>query len=371
MLYPGQLPDFPWDSLVPFRQKAASYDGILADMSIGTPVDPTPRIAVDALINAAQSPGYPPTTGTDDLLAAMTRYWARRGATVDAVLPTVGSKEMVALLPSLLGIGEGQNIIIPECAYPTYEVSARLAGATPIPVDPTTDPETWPEARLAWLNSPANPTGHVLHAEQLARIITVLRGRGTIIVADECYAALPWTDPYVTSGIPSLLADGIAGHDHTGLLALYSLSKQSNLAGYRAAMIAGDSHLIHQLTEVRKHAGFMMPGPVQAAMAVVLDDPDHVAAQWEIYHQRRTALLEAVHRAGLVSDPDTAAGLYLWLKKDGYSSWDLVDALAQRGILVAPGEFYGDAGRGYVRMALTASDDAIEAAIERLNEPLK
>lgn len=368
------LPDFPWDTLTPFKNAAYDYPGITADLSIGTPVDPTPQIAIDALRASEQSPGYPPALGTPELRAAMVNWWSRtRGASVplQGVLPTIGSKEMVALLPSLLGIIG--HVLIPEIAYPTYDVGTRLSGATPIPIDTASDPATWPDAELVWLNSPSNPHGHVLDREQLRRIVDWGRATETIIASDECYAALPWAEPYVTDGVPSILADDIAGEDKTGLLALYSSSKQSNLAGYRAAMIAGDPRILAPIIEVRKHMGFLMPGPVQAAMTAILGDDEHVAHQREIYSRRRDVLLRATAEAGLTADPETKAGLYLWLEDESgtLDAWGIVEALSERGILVAPGTFYGQMSRMKVRMSLTATDEAVDAAAERLaSQPL-
>ncbi|MEZ7898087.1 MAG: succinyldiaminopimelate transaminase [Flaviflexus sp.] len=372
-LFGQGLPDFPWDTLAPYKEKANSYSGLVADLSIGTPVDPTPQIAIDALRSAEQSPGYPPALGTTELRTAMINWWARtRGATIqpDGVLPTIGSKEMVALLPSLLGVTG--KVLIPEVAYPTYDVGARLSGATPVPIDTASDPNTWPEADLVWLNSPSNPDGHVLDREQLRAIVQWARTTNTVVASDECYAALPWEEPYASEGVPSLVADDVAGEDKSGLLALYSASKQSNLAGYRAAFIAGDPEILRPIVEMRKHMGFLMPGPVQKAMTAVLNDDRHVAEQREVYRRRRDLLMEATKRAGLVSDADTAAGLYLWLsdERGQADAWEIVDALASRGILVAPGTFYGESSRMFVRMSLTGTDEAIEAAAERLREPL-
>lgn len=363
------LPDFPWDTLTPYKKAAYDHPGITADLSIGTPVDPTPALAIKALRDSEQSPGYPPALGTDELRGAMVDWWSRtRGATVtlDGVLPTIGSKEMVALLPSLLGVSG--TVLIPDSAYPTYDVGTRLSGGTPVPVDTSSDPAGWPEAELLWLNSPGNPHGYVLDAEQLKKIVEWGRQTGTVIASDECYAALPWEEPYVTDGVPSILADDIAGTDKSGLLTLYSASKQSNLAGYRAAMIAGDPKILAPLIEVRKHMGFLMPGPVQAAMTAVLNDDEHVAQQREIYARRRTILLEATGKAGLRPDPETKAGLYLWLDDPTgtLDSWGIVKALSERGILVAPGTFYGESSRMKVRMSLTATDEAVAAAAERL-----
>lgn len=363
------LPDFPWDSLTGAKARATAHPGGIVDLSVGTPVDPTPDVAREALIAASNSPGYPTVIGTPELRAAMVEWFERRRGvriTEAGVLPTVGSKELVAHLPSLLGLGPEDTVVHPFVAYPTYDVGARLAGATPVASD---DLSEWPDStRLVWLNSPGNPHGHVLSVERLAEIVAWARERGAVVASDECYAELAWDEPWRSEGVPSLLDPRISGGDSTGLLVAYSLSKQSNLAGYRAAMVAGDEQILAEIREIRKHSGMMLPGPVQAAMTAVLGDDQHMIDQRERYRARRDLLMPVVRAAGLELDPESAAGLYLWGRAERASSSDVVDAMAERGILVAPGTFYGPAGDGYVRMALSATDERIAAAAERLAE---
>ena len=374
------LPDFPWDSLRPYRERAAEHPDGVVDLAVGTPVDPTPEIARTALSAAANAPGYPTAVGAPVVRAAIIEWMERRrgvaGLSDDEVIPTIGSKESVALLPLHLGAGPGDLVLHPRAAYPTYDVGARLVGATPVPVDTDADPTTWDvadDARVAivWLNSPGNPDGHVLDAEQLARIVAWARGRGAIVISDECYAELAWEAPWDAEPIPSLLDPRVGGSaGRTGLLALYSLSKQSNLAGYRAAFLAGDAGLVGAVTEVRKHAGMLVPTPVQAALVAALRDEAHTEVQKEVYRERREALIEATAAAGLVNDPASVAGLYLWLKgPESMSAYDLVGAFAELGIVVAPGDFYGEAGAGRVRMSLTDTDERVEAAAARLRSP--
>ena len=370
-LYGNALPDFPWDTLKADRDRAAQYPSGEVDLTIGSPVDPVPQIARDALVASADSHAYPPNVGTGEWRRAV-RSWLREVAGAIApvdFLPTLGEKEMVALLVALLGIGQGQRVGFPNIAYPTYEVGARLAGAEPVAIDVETDPEGWPaDLALLWLNSPSNPTGHVLSEAQLARIVRWAREHQVIVASDECYSALVWD----VESAPSVLSEGVCGEDASGLLMLYSLSKQSNLAGYRAAFIAGDPELIAQLRETRKHAGFMMPGMVQHVMSVVLADREHVREQAHKYQERRETLLAALPAAGLVNDPDSVAGLYLWVHAgdgegtDAPTAWELVHAFAELGIVVAPGTFYGPAGEGHVRISLTASDQDIRDAAKRL-----
>jgi succinyldiaminopimelate transaminase len=360
------LPDFPWDSLAPLAAVARAHPDGIVDLSVGTPVDPTPEVVRRALEAASDNPGYPTTRGSAALREAVSRWFARRRGVPDVdpagVLPTIGSKELVAWLPSILGIGPGDVVVHPEIAYPTYEVGARLAGASPVPADGTTQlgPGAAGGVRLVWLNSPANPTGRVLGVEHLAKVVAWARSRGVIVASDECYAELGWD----AAEVPSILDPRVRGESHDGLLAVSSLSKRSHLAGYRAGFLAGDPALVDAVHEVRRHAGMMVPGPVQAAMVAALDDDDHVARVRAAYRSRRSRLLGALGRAGLRVD-HSEAGLYLWAT-DGRDGWEVVADLARVGILVAPGGFYGSRGRRHVRVALTATDERVDAAVERL-----
>jgi succinyldiaminopimelate transaminase len=319
----------------------------------------------EALAAASDAPGYPQTYGSPALRQAVSAWFARRrgvpGLDPEGVLPTIGSKELVVWLPTLLGLGPGDLVVHPEIAYPSYDVGARLAGATPMPADGTAQlgPAS-SRVRLVWINSPSNPTGRVLGVEHLAKVVGWARSVGAVVASDECYAELGWDG----AEIPSILDPRVCGGSHDGLLAVYSTSKQSNLAGYRAAFAAGDVALVRRLLEVRKHVGMMMPWPVQEALRVAIGDDAHVAEQRERYRSRRSIALEALRRNGFRID-ESAAGLYLWATR-GEPCWDTVAWLAERGVLVAPGEFYGAAGGRHVRVALTATDERTAALADRL-----
>lgn len=373
---------YPWDTLTDVRATARAHPDGLVDLSIGTPVDPTPAVVREALAAASDAPGYPLTHGTPALREAVAAWFARRRGVPDvdpqAVLPTVGSKELVGLLPSLLRLGPGDVVVHPSVAYPTYDVGARLAGATPLPADDVADWAGRGDVRLVWVNSPSNPTGAVAGVERLRAIVEAAREVGAVVVGDECYAELGWDEPWAPletggpSRVPSLLDPRVTGGSHEGLLVAYSLSKQSNLAGYRAAFVAGDPALVADLLATRKHLGMIVPAPVQAATTAALRDDAHVVAQRETYARRRAALLPALEKAGYAVDA-SEAGLYLWVRPagagDGASSRELARRFAAHGILVGPGEFYGAAGEGHVRVALTAPDDAIAAAVSRITSP--
>jgi succinyldiaminopimelate transaminase len=360
MLSPAErLPDFPWDLLAPFGERARAFPGGIVDLSIGTPVDSTPEIVQRALRDSADAHGYPTTVGTPDLRRSCAD-WVQRtlGATVstDAILPTIGSKEFIALLPTLLGLGPDSHVIIPTVAYPTYAVGAALAGAR---ITATDSPETADRADLIWINSPSNPTGEVLSAERLRELVAYARATGALLVSDECYIELGWDAEPI-----SVLHPSVSGDDHSGVLAVHSLSKRSSLAGYRFGFTAGDHEVLRKLLVVRKHLGLMVPAPVQHAAAVAYADDAHVAAQRDRYRGRRQILADSLRAHGFTIDHGEA-GLYLWTTRD-QPCWETVSWFADRGILVTPGDFYGTAGARHVRIAFTATDAAVEAFAERL-----
>jgi succinyldiaminopimelate transaminase len=362
----ADLADYPWDAVAPYAERARSHPDGIVDLSIGSPVDPTPELIADALRAATDAHAYPQTVGTPELRAAIAQWYERRrgvpGLTAENVLPTVGSKELVALLPLLLGLGPRDVVVHPRAAYPTYEVGARLVGATPFASD---DPAEWPaETRLVWVNSPGNPDGRVLDVDALRTAVGRARELGAVLASDECYAELGWDAPWDAAPIPSALDPRVTGGDVRGILSVYSLSKQSNLAGYRAAFLAGDPSVVARLLTARKHLGLMLPLPVQAAMAAALHDDAHVAAQKQLYRRRREILRPAVESAGFRIDA-SEAGLYLWAT-EGRDAWDSLGRLAELGILAGPGHFYGTHFPQHIRLSLTATDERIDAAAERL-----
>ena len=362
----ADLADSPWDAVAPYAARARAHPDGIVDLSIGSPVDATPDVVADALRAATDAHAYPQTVGTPALRSAIAQWYARRrgvvGLGAEHVLPTVGSKELVALLPLLLGLGPGDVVVHPRAAYPTYEVGARLVGATPVAED---DPARWPaDARLAWVNSPGNPDGRVLDVPALRSAVSRARELGAVLASDECYAELGWDAPWDAEPIPSALDPRVTGDDVRGILSVYSLSKQSNLAGYRAAFLAGDADLVARLLTARKHLGLMLPLPVQAAMAAALADDAHVAVQKERYRLRREVLKPAVESAGFRVDA-SEAGLYLWAT-EGRDAWESLGRLADLGILAGPGHFYGTHFPQHVRLSLTATDERIDAAAGRL-----
>lgn len=348
-----KLPDFPWDALAPFGEKARTHPSGFIDLSQGTPVDPTPEFIQAAFRAASNSPSYPVTAGTPELRESITN-WAKSelGATGDfGVLPLIGSKELVAWLPNIL---QSSQVLYPEIAYPTYLVGSMIAKtkATPVGFDAT----SWPKADLAWVNSPSNPTGRVNTDAELINAIEWARNGG-VVVADECY--LEFGNNIIPKSILSL-----TNGDNKNILAIHSLSKRSSMAGYRAAMMIGDKDLIAKILEVRKHAGMMVPLPVQKAMIAALSDNKHVALQRELYNSRKAKVRSAIEKNGFKVD-HSEAGLYLWATRSE-PDWDSVSWFAEHGILVTPGHFYGEKGGKHVRIAMTATDAQIDELVKRI-----
>jgi succinyldiaminopimelate transaminase len=372
-----RLPEYPWDELAPIAEKARAFLGGAVDLSVGTPVDPVPAVIQDALVAAANAPGYPLTAGTPELRSAAAGWLARsHDVHVDpvSVLPVIGTKEFIAWLPTMLGLGPADTVLYPSLAYPTYDIGAKLCGAASAVVSDVADgvldqavldhraladaPIT---ARLLWVNSPSNPTGRVLPAASLRGAVGWARARGAVLASDECYITLGWDTTPV-----SVLHESVRGDSLDGVLAVFSLSKRSNLAGYRAGFVTGDPSLMKDLLLVGRQAGMIVPGPVQAAMVAALSDDAHAVEQKARYAARRGILAEGLTAAGFRIE-HSEAGLYLWATRPGLDCWAACELLATEcGLLVGPGSMYGPEGNAYIRVALTATDERVATAGDRL-----
>ncbi|HEX7131656.1 MAG TPA: aminotransferase class I/II-fold pyridoxal phosphate-dependent enzyme [Iamia sp.] len=362
-------PPLVWETLGDIQATAAAFPGGAIDLTIGTPVDEPPAFVAEVLARSGAARGYPPSIGSLPFRTAAAGWVERRfGVALDPdhVAATIGSKELVAGLPQWLRLRHDDptrdTVLHPAVAYPTYAMGARLAGCRAVPV-PTRqdgsldlqaiDPADAARALCLWSNSPGNPTGAL---DDLAAAAAWGRERGVPVLSDECYAELTWSGPPRT-----ILQEGLAG-----VLAVHSLSKRSNLAGLRVGFYAGDPDLVAYLGQLRKHAGFMVPGPVQEVAAVALADDVHAAAQRETYRRRLEAVTGALAGAGLPTPfPDGA--FYLWVPAPDGDGTALARTLAERtGVLATPGATYGAEGAGHVRLALVVTDDRVAELVTRL-----
>ncbi|MEI8336935.1 MAG: succinyldiaminopimelate transaminase [Actinomycetes bacterium] len=366
-------PPYPQDRLDTLKKVADALPGGMVDCSVGNPVDPVPEVALEALAAAAALGNtYPPTIGSPDLRGAASRWLLRRGGVdldpTSEIIACIGTKELVASLPHYLALRDPSRdtILYPAVAYPTYEMGATLAGLRSVPVSlhanwhidlDSISAQDASRALVLWLNYPGNPTSTVAGAAEMARIVEWGRENGVLIASDECYYEFSGQEAAATA----------LGTGNEGVIAVHSVSKRSNLAGFRAGFIAGDKEIVKYLGEVRKHAGLMVPGPVQAAAAAVLDDDEHVDIQRARYSERRALMLDGLARHGLSHEGGSAL-FYLWLRSnDGVDGWTAAARLAESGFIVAPGDLYGAAGVEHVRLALTQPNERLELALERLD----
>jgi succinyldiaminopimelate transaminase len=354
-------PPYPYDRLSDLRKLADELPGGCVDLSIGTPCDPPPPAVVEALARSGTERGYPTSIGSPAYREAAAGWLERRfGATVapSQVAACIGTKELVAGVPQWLRLRSPSRdtVIYPAVSYPTYAMGATLAGCRAVPYTTLdeVDPADAARALCMWVNSPANPSGEL---DDLPAAAAWGRERGVPVLSDECYIEFTWDGRGRT-----ILSEGTEG-----VLALHSLSKRSNMAGARAGFYAGDAALVHYLSEVRKHAGFMVPGPVQAAGAVAFADDFHVDAQRNTYLRRLDAMVDALGRIGVAAHRPPGT-FYLWVAAPGGDAWELARRLAvEGGALVSPGEFYGPTASDHVRIAVVAPDDRIALVAERLS----
>jgi succinyldiaminopimelate transaminase len=364
------VPPYPYDRLMPAKAAASALVGGVVDLSVGTPCDPPPDAVIAALGNSGTERGYPTSLGSPEFRSSAAA-WMKRRLHVDLdpntdIAGCIGTKEFVATTPQYLHLlrGDRDTVLYPQIAYPTYEMGALLAGLRAVPVDctadgairlDTIDPADAQRALCLWVNTPGNPAGNL---DDLGAAAQWGRSNDVWVLSDECYVEFTWD-----GGPRTILSHGL-----DGIVAVHSLSKRSNLAGLRAGFYAGDRTLIHHLSEIRKHAGFMMPGPVQAAAAVAYADDSHVDVQRERYRQRLREFADVLRRAGFQLELP-GGGFYLWAEVPGGDAWRATDWLAHHGgALVSPGDFYGPKSGDRIRVAMVQPEDRLELVADRLSD---
>ncbi|MCO5317853.1 MAG: aminotransferase class I/II-fold pyridoxal phosphate-dependent enzyme [Microthrixaceae bacterium] len=373
---PGFVPPpYPYDRLTEMVRVASDHRGGAVDLSIGTPTDAPPPEVVDALARSGAERGYPPSVGTGELRGAAAKWLEERFGVQPgsaALAACVGTKEFVAGLPHWLALRQPSRdtVLYPAVSYPSYAMGATLARcrAVPVAVGPdwtleldSISQEDAERALCLWVNSPGNPAGGV---DDLGAVAQWGRSHGVPVFSDECYVEFTWEHrPVASGGEPGA---SILEHGSDGVVAVHSLSKRSNLAGLRVGFYAGDEELVGYLSELRKHAGFMVPGPTQAAAAVALGSQDHVREQRARYAERLEFMASLLASIGIEA-PLPGGGFYLWVPAPDGDSWALTRYLAQRlGVVASPGEFYGSAGSAHVRLAMVRPMEDLERVAQRL-----
>ena len=359
-------PPYPYDRLDPIQKIAAEHDGGLVDLSIGTPCDPPPQAVIDALSGSGSERGYPASIGSEALRRSIARWMARRfeiDVPISRIGACIGTKEFVATTPQYMKLRRPNRdtVLYPAVAYPTYEMGAVLAGLRAIAVPMNAEghmdftsisQDDVNRALMLWVNSPSNPTGGL---DDLKYAANWGRANNIPVFSDECYAEFTWA-----SSPQSILQHGL-----DGVVAVHSLSKRSNLAGVRVGFYAGDADIVDYLKEVRKHAGFMVPGPAQAAGVAALDDDEHVRVQRDRYRTRLETMAHTLTKWSGVDIDMPAGGFYLWF--DAKDAWGFTEKLAREGgALVSPGDFYGTGGSRYVRVAVVQPDAKLALVAKRL-----
>lgn len=359
-------PPYPYERLDAMKKAAEKFEGGPIDCSIGTPVDAPPTFVLEELARGTGLRGYPPSIGTPSYRESCANWMNRRfsvSLTAADIAACIGTKEFVASLAGYLHLRspEKDTVLYPQISYPTYAMGATLGGlrAAPVPLVngkmdlSSIEPSDISRALVLWSNSPSNPTGDL---DDLEAVASWGRQHGVLVASDECYAEFTWS-----SRPRSIIEHGVEG-----VLAVHSISKRSNLAGIRAGFYTGDPEIVSFLKLVRQHAGFMVPGPVQSAVAMAYDDDEHVFIQRDVYHRRLQMLSEALSSVGITA-PMPEGSFYLWCHKEGYDGWQLAQLLAETsGIIASPGEFYGEASNDFARIAMVQPDERLSLAISRL-----
>ena len=361
-------PPYPYDRLDVLKKAAERFEGGAIDCSIGTPVDEPFQGAIDELARATGARGYPTSAGSPEFRSAAAEWMKRRfnvDVSIDNLAACVGTKEFVGTLAGYLHLKnpERDTVLFPAISYPTYAMGATLAGLRSVPVSmvngkldlSSINPSDISRALVLWSNSPSNPTGFL---DDLEAVAAWGRKNGVLVASDECYAEFTW------QGKPrSILEHGI-----DGVLAVHSISKRSNLAGVRAGFYAGDPEVVAFLRSVRQHAGFMVPGPVQSAVAAAYRDDAHVEVQRKIYLSRLVMMSDALEAFG-VSAPVPEGSFYLWCSKEGLDGWELATLLAETsGLIVGPGDLYGESGAPFARIAVVQPNERLALAASRLTK---
>jgi LL-diaminopimelate aminotransferase len=361
------------------EKRAAGTEVI--SLGIGDPDRPTPRHVVEALQEAAEDPSthrYPSYYGLPALRRAVADWYRTRfGVDLDPeteVQPLIGSKEGIAHLTWAF-VDPGDEVLVPDPGYPVYDISARLAGGTPVSVPHTEERGFLPDlsevrptgrTKLLWLGFPSNPTAAVAERPVFEAAVALARDHGFLLAHDAAYSEITF-DGFVA---PSVLE--IPGARDVAV-EIGSASKSYNMTGWRVGWAVGNADAIKALATLKTNLDSGIFNAVQRGGIAALTGPqDHLGPLLDAYRRRRDLFVSALNDLGW----DLKAPLgsfYVWFPtRDGASSADFADLLLERaGVVVTPGTGYGSNGEGYVRASMTIADDRLEEAVARVRDALE
>ena len=367
----ADLAQYPFARLDDWKAEATARGIQLVDFGMGDPREVTPAFIREALV-ASIDPvsSYPRASGLPELRTAIAGWLDRRyGVAADTaeIVPTLGSKEAIFSFAQV-ALGEKRVVAIPEPAYPVYERGALFAGGSVARVPlreengwlPDLDAFTaWDEIALFWVCYPNNPTGAVAPLSFYDELAARAREHGFLVCSDEAYSELWFDAPPVSA---------LQAEDRSRIVVFNTLSKRSSMTGYRSGFVCAPVEIADALRSFRPTVGTAPQEFVQRASIAAWSDETHVEAVRDLYRRKREVVLPAFEDAGLRL-AGSEATFYLWLDCGG-PSIEFAQKLLEHGVVVAPGAFFGDAGEGYIRVALVPTHAECERAAEIIRSVL-
>jgi len=368
----AELAEYPFVRLDDWKADAAARGIDLIDFGVGDPREVTPAFIREALVaSVGEVSSYPRAPGLPELRQAISGWIDRRfDVRVDPdteLVPTLGSKEAIFSFAQV-ALGDKRLVAVPEPAYPVYERGALFGGGSVVPVPlnerngwlPDVDSfDAWDEIAVFWVCYPNNPTGAVAPLELYEDLAERARDHGFLLCSDEAYSELWFDEPPVSA---------LQVHDRTNVVVFNTLSKRSSMTGYRSGFVCAPPEIASALKTFRPSVGTAPQEFVQRASVAAWSDDLHVEDVRALYRRKRETLLPALLEKGLRL-AGSEATFYLWVDVGGPSE-PFARRLLERGIVVAPGSFFGPSGEGYVRFALVPTQAECERAAAILRDVL-
>ena len=375
-----QIPPYLFAEIDKKKEEMRKKGMDLIDLGIGDPDLPTPQPIIERLKKASEDPRnhhYPSYEGMIEFRTAAAQWFERRfGITFDPkteVLTLIGSKEGIAHIP-LAFVNPGDYVLVPSPGYPVYRVATLLAGGTPyflpllkengfLPKLSEIPKEVAERSKLLFINYPNNPTSAIAERPFFEEVIAFARRYGIIVCHDAAYSELAF------DGYRPLSFFEVEGAKEVGI-EFHSLSKTFNMTGWRIGFAVGNQEIVSGLGRVKTNIDSGLFQAIQEAGIEALHHFDTpIPNIIRIYEGRRDVMVKGLREMGLEVDLPKAT-FYLWIRVPrGYTSAQFATLLIeQAGIVATPGNGFGEAGEGYIRMTLTVGESRLKEAIERLKK---